>query len=312
MTMVGICQRCILLPVLFHIYLDKIMQDILQDHHTSISVGCRHICNLRFANDIDLFGGTNQELQYFTDKLVASIGAYCIEMSTGKSKVMVNSINNCRKWINWRIWGQLFLRITVAQQRSTPELIVSAAMARPDRIWKSSKIILPTKFRMYKSLMLSFLKYGCETWTLLADSWEEDSDFQEQMPQKTPTDLVDMTANPTNTSWTESMPWLDLKNTSTTVKQYKLAWFRHITHHDRVSKTILQGTLEGPLPQTIKEELGGRCKGMDELGHGRPGMEDPCCNTSLLSSVWSNKVKRHNDLQVIQWKKLQRTKIWLC
>ena len=30
-----------------------------------------------------------------------------------------------------------------------------------------------------------------------------------------------------------------------TVKRGNLAWFRQVTHHDSLSKTILQGTLEG-------------------------------------------------------------------
>ena len=30
-----------------------------------------------------------------------------------------------------------------------------------------------------------------------------------------------------------------------TIKRRKLAWFGHVTHHDRLSKTILQGTMEG-------------------------------------------------------------------
>ena len=29
------------------------------------------------------------------------------------------------------------------------------------------------------------------------------------------------------------------------VKRCKLAWFRHVTRHDSLSETILQGTLEG-------------------------------------------------------------------
>ena len=30
-----------------------------------------------------------------------------------------------------------------------------------------------------------------------------------------------------------------------TVYRQKLAWFRHVTYHDSLSKTILQGTLKG-------------------------------------------------------------------
>ncbi|CAH1277091.1 Hypp9479 [Branchiostoma lanceolatum] len=67
------------------------MQDTLQDHHTSISNGGRRICNLRFTDDIDLLPGTNTELQDLTDKLTQSTGSFGMEVSTEKSKVMVNS-----------------------------------------------------------------------------------------------------------------------------------------------------------------------------------------------------------------------------
>ena len=30
-----------------------------------------------------------------------------------------------------------------------------------------------------------------------------------------------------------------------TVKRWKLAWYRHVTHHDSLSKPTPQGTLEG-------------------------------------------------------------------
>ena len=30
-----------------------------------------------------------------------------------------------------------------------------------------------------------------------------------------------------------------------TVKRQKLAWFRHVAYHNRLSRIILQGTLEG-------------------------------------------------------------------
>ena len=53
-TSVGVRQGCLLSPVLFNIFLERIMQETLADYHTSISIGGRPICNLRFADDIDL------------------------------------------------------------------------------------------------------------------------------------------------------------------------------------------------------------------------------------------------------------------
>ena len=45
-----------------------------------------------------------------------------------------------------------------------------AAMARLNRIWRCNTISFASKFKLYKSLVTSGLLYGCEKWTLLADS----------------------------------------------------------------------------------------------------------------------------------------------
>ncbi|KAH3734319.1 hypothetical protein DPMN_040758 [Dreissena polymorpha] len=37
------------------------MKDILQDHHTSITISDRPIFKLRFADDIDIMGGTSDD-----------------------------------------------------------------------------------------------------------------------------------------------------------------------------------------------------------------------------------------------------------
>ena len=44
-----------------------------------------------------------------------------------------------------------------------------AAIARLNRIWWCNTISFSNKFKLYKSLGISTILYGCETWTLLAD-----------------------------------------------------------------------------------------------------------------------------------------------
>ena len=73
------------------------MQETLHNHHTSISIGGRPICNLRFADDIDLMGGSNGELQDLTNRLIDRATAYGMGVSTEKSKIMTNSTNNIRQ-----------------------------------------------------------------------------------------------------------------------------------------------------------------------------------------------------------------------
>jgi len=70
------------------------MQYTLHDHVTSISIGGRPICNLRFADDIDFMGGSIGELQELTNNLVTSASSFGMEVSTEKSKVMVNSTHD--------------------------------------------------------------------------------------------------------------------------------------------------------------------------------------------------------------------------
>ena len=70
------------------------MQETLHNHHTSISIGGRPICNPRFADDVDLMGGINGEFQDLTNRLVDRATEYGMEVSTGKIKIMTNSTNN--------------------------------------------------------------------------------------------------------------------------------------------------------------------------------------------------------------------------
>ena len=70
------------------------MQETLHDHHTSVSIGGRPICNLPFADDISLMVGSSGEIQDLTNRLVDRATTYGMEVSTDKSKIMTNSINN--------------------------------------------------------------------------------------------------------------------------------------------------------------------------------------------------------------------------
>ena len=70
------------------------MQEMLNDHHTSISTGGRPMCNLQFADGIDLEGGSSGEREDLTNRLIDTTTAYGMEVSTEKSKIMINIMNN--------------------------------------------------------------------------------------------------------------------------------------------------------------------------------------------------------------------------
>ena len=67
-TSVCVRQGCPIPPVLFDIFLEQIMSDTLLNHHSSISIG-RELSSLRFADDIDIVSGSNDELLQLTNSL---------------------------------------------------------------------------------------------------------------------------------------------------------------------------------------------------------------------------------------------------
>ena len=90
----------------------------------------------------------------------------------------------------------------------------------------------------------SILLYGCETWTLLADSEKRIQTLETKCLRK----LL-----PISYLERETNDWVQSKVNSlvgpqepllATVKRRKLAWIGHVTSHNSLSKTILLGTLE--------------------------------------------------------------------
>ena len=119
----------------------------------------------------------------------------------------------------------------------------TVATAKLKHIWKS-KISFRTKHKLFKSLVCSILLYGCESWTLLAETERRIQAFENKCLRKLLNisykehktneyvwDTVNAMAGPQE-------PLLAI------VKRRKLTWYGHITRHDSLCKTVLQGTIE--------------------------------------------------------------------
>ena len=113
-----------------------------------------------------------------------------------------------------------------------------AAMARLNRIWMCNKI-------SFETLVTSILLYGCETWTLLDDSGKRIHAFETKCRRKLL--CISYLQHKTN-DWIRSKINFVVGSQEpllATGTRRKLAWFGHVTRHDSLSRTVLQGTLEG-------------------------------------------------------------------
>ena len=256
-TTVGVRQGCLLSPVLFNLYLENIMRETLHEFESLISIGERTINNLRFADDIDLMGGSNNELQDLTNRLADTSGAYGMEVSCEKRKVIVNSANNTAAQITMN--GQQleevdackYLGATLTKDgRSTIEIktrlaIATSTMTKLNKIWSSKDISFPTKIKLYKALVLSILLYGCESWTMTAETTGRIQAFETKCYRRMLG--ISWKDHKTNDFVRAQIALLagPQEPLLALVKRRKLTWFGHVTRHNSLPKTVLQGTLEG-------------------------------------------------------------------
>ena len=67
------------------------MTDTLEDHEGTVSIWCRAITNLRFADDIDGLAGEEEELANLIERLDKASTTYGKEFSAEKTKLMANN-----------------------------------------------------------------------------------------------------------------------------------------------------------------------------------------------------------------------------
>jgi hypothetical protein len=141
--------------------------------------------------------------------------------------------------------------------------MTTATMTKQNIIWKSS-ISLPVKIKLYKSLVLSILLYVCESWTLTAECEHIIQAFEHKSYRKIL--CISDKEHKTNAYVRDKINMYAGKQEQllSVIKRRKLAWYGHLTRHDSLSKTILQGTVNGS-----RRRGGQRKTGLIKLKNGQ-------------------------------------------
>ena len=171
-TTVGVRQECLLSPILFNIFLERIMPDALEENDETVSIGGRNITNLRFAGDIDALAEEEQELEAPVESLDKVCTMYKMEISAEKTKLITNSAIGIQRKIQVKgqklgtVTSLKYLGAVVSDDGSKPEVLeriaqAPAALTKLKPIWRDNNISLGSKVTLMRFLVVSIFLNAC-------------------------------------------------------------------------------------------------------------------------------------------------------
>ncbi|KAI4883820.1 hypothetical protein NFI96_002543 [Prochilodus magdalenae] len=174
----GVKQGCCMSGFLFFLVIDWVMRKTVEGERTGIRWNFISMLeDLDFADDIALLSSTMKHLQSKTTKLEDNAAKVGLKLNGQKCKIMkVNSKSDDKLKAGGQeveeVESFAYLGANVTKDGGgTADVkkriaLASAQMKRLSNIWQDRNISRKTKAFLFKSLVLSILLYGCETWKL--------------------------------------------------------------------------------------------------------------------------------------------------
>ncbi|PIK40131.1 hypothetical protein BSL78_23032 [Apostichopus japonicus] len=133
--------------------------------------------DIDFADDIALMSSTKQEMQIKTNLVADEASRVGLDINKQKTKVMrINTRNQEPIFIGQEELQEVdrfvYLGATMTKDGGGMGDIANrigkarCALIRLQKLWVSKSICRRTKIRLYKTLVLPVLLYGCETWKM--------------------------------------------------------------------------------------------------------------------------------------------------
>ena len=235
------------------------------------------------------------ELRELTERLDTTARKYGMEISGEKSKLMVTArkevqLNepitvsnqelkqvNCFNYLGSQIKYNL-QSLTEIKRRIG---IATSTLVRLSSIWKNSNITLKTKIRFMKAIVLATMTYGCESWTLNAQSEKRINAFEKKCYRRIL--RIPYTADRTNENVKDEIVHQcgNQETLLSIVKRRKIQWFGHVTRNDN-SLSLANITMHDRVP--------------GKRGRGRP------------RKAWLSNIQEWTNLSMTSYKKSSRQK----
>ena len=171
----GVRQGDVLSPVLFIIVLDWVMRRTFDISDGIPWVDGSRLTELAYADDIGLLAENIQSMNRVTEKLESEAAKVGLEINTRKTKIMkiqcnedatvVLGGNDIEEVSSFEYLGSYVCNDGDVRKEVGVRIAKAGAMfSKMKKVWNDCKLSLKTKLKLFNSIIISVLIYGCETW----------------------------------------------------------------------------------------------------------------------------------------------------
>lgn len=253
----GVRQGCILSPLLFNLYSEKIFKNALEDTTDGIKVNGELVNNIRYADDTVLIADSLEGLQELVNRVAHASEQYGLELNIKKTKYMVISKSPVQhgalRYRNEAIervdrFTYLGCNINDSWDHSTEIKCriekARAVFTQMRHLFCCRDLSMTLKRRMIECYIFSVLLYGVEAWTMTEATEKRIQSFEMWIYRRI-----------LRISWVDRVTNEEVLRRMNcqlvlmpTIKERKLRYLGHVMRNPvkyRLLQLFLQGRVEG-------------------------------------------------------------------
>src|ERR1043165_7607201 len=248
----GVRQGCPLSPILFNIYIEEIVREMLEELEEGVKVGGKMVKALRFADDQAMLAGSQEGLQMMMDRLNRISLNYDMKININKTKVMRISKRG-EETINITLNGEEIEQVkkfcylgSVVLEDARCHVEIKRRTAFGDAFYKRGELLrgslnMKLKNRMVKTLVWSVILYGSETWTMRQEDINRLEAFEMWIWRRM--ERISWTERRTNEEILQLVE--EKRSLIGTIRGRQKKWIEHILRSATLLRDIIEGRMEG-------------------------------------------------------------------